>query len=197
MRRPMIIGECSPKGERALSPDRTNSSGERLWKIVNAYAEISKDDFVRDFDLRNLCCQSFNMVEARATAELIKNHIEPDARVFLLGQKVQAAFNLLSPIDKPVCHLVNGAFFHCIPHPSGLCRDYNDPEIRKRVGYLITTARRFYLEAHSSRGSGQRRKVNARKGDLGGAEAPDPSQRRTKQAPWGGRGKSKKVSPTR
>jgi hypothetical protein len=119
-----IVGhEQNPRKERgvALSPDDPGSAGQRLFEMSGLSAFTYLNAFVRV------------NVEDRPL-------IPSGARVIVLGRE---AWNLLGlilmkvnwfeTVDLPVSRMR----LTLIPHPSGLCRLYNDPANRERVRKLF------------------------------------------------------------
>lgn len=140
----LLVGEVNPYGPDsrfALFPRPRESAGGRLCHDVLGMREV---DYLRSFDRVNLCVGSWSLVKARARAEELL--AEPRAVIVLLGQKVATAFRVdfqpfthsrlyaLEPApgrwyletepsllkSRPVTVVV-------LPHPSGLCRLWNEP----------------------------------------------------------------------
>ena len=135
----MIVGECDPRGEGALSPARRGSTGDRMCKMVEAVdAEFDRRDFARVFDLRNLCGERWDDEEASdKAAHLVRYLVDLESPLVLLGTRVRRTFRLpeIAPGDSFV---IRGLRFYPVPHPSGLCRAYNDPAVRRAVGGLLS-----------------------------------------------------------
>jgi hypothetical protein len=127
----VIVGELNPYGdkpEHALFPYPENSAGGRLcFKILG----IRRTDYV-SLTRYNLCVGKWSMVAAKKRAlEITKLH-SSDTLV-LCGKKVQLAFHSGNN-PSPVAHGVwRDGYLICIPHPSGLCREWNVPGTVEKV----------------------------------------------------------------
>jgi len=134
MRRPILLGESNPYSAAlgdALSPRFPNSTGQRLWRLTG----MAEDDYLASFDRRNLCRTRWSSKRAQRAARDLKKHLERDNVIVMLGHKVRRAMG-----DPP-----RGVQFLFIPHPSGRCRAYNDPSVRRRVRRLL---RKLARESH-------------------------------------------------
>jgi len=108
-----VVGELNPRGGPALHPG--TPSGARLAKILGGlYAR---------FDRTNLCRGRWSAVEAAWRAELIgRTDLRHGTPVVLLGSRVARAFGVpYRPFRRR-----RGTNVLVLPHPSGLCRTWND-----------------------------------------------------------------------
>lgn len=141
----------------ALYPAPQGCTGHRLWEMLDLYARAHWNTFVskvqyRDaFDRRNVLSQKeWSMAEARvAGAELAWSLL--NRRVVVLG--VQTLEALLGKEPRPpwgqwreatvsrpheVFYTSPGLLRYCLlPHPSGRCREYNDPRMRELTGRTL------------------------------------------------------------
>lgn len=136
--RPWLIGELNPYGadpEYALYPLPEYASGGRLARILR----MSRGQYLRAFERRNLCTGKWSAPDARKTATAVLTCAQ-GAPLVLLGAKVSKAFGFdeflpwmwhaPSPCDGvgPVVVL---------PHPSGLNRLWNQPDAEQRARSLV------------------------------------------------------------
>ncbi len=126
--KPLLVGEANPYGADpafALNPLPEHASGGRLARILG----LSRGDYLRIFDRRNLCPTTWSVPVARREAEAIMRVLGRD--VVLLGSKVAQAFGLrYEPFT-------TRGRLHLLPHPSGLSRAWNDPESIPRARALL------------------------------------------------------------
>lgn len=127
--RPLLLGEANPYGgspRRALWPYPKNAAGNRLREILG----LTTEDYLAKFDRRNLCPRSWNLEEAKRVAGEIES--SRDFPIVLLGARVCRAFNLgFNPFTKCLMEV------YILPHPSGLCRIWNDPTSHQRARDLL------------------------------------------------------------
>ncbi len=134
--KPLLVGELNPYGadpRYALFPYPERSAGGRLChKILQTH----RADYLRRFDRVNLCTGSWSLKEARLRAyTLWQERQQPgnDGKLILLGTKVAAAFahHLTGDFGRPFETV--GAQVLVLPHPSGLCRLWNEPGAYERA----------------------------------------------------------------
>lgn len=119
--RPLLVGETNTTAmaapEMALYPYPSTGSGGRFCKI----AGLTASEYLVVFDRVNLCRGEWSAREAESKAYEIKM-LWRHTLVVLLGRKVCEAFGLpYEPFRSIGRYLV-------LPHPSGRCRTWNDPE---------------------------------------------------------------------
>lgn len=151
--RPLLVGESNPYGtdpKFALYPAPERSAGYRL--CVEIFGMV-RAEYLRRFDRANLCEGSYSTVKARAGFEALLG--EYREAVILLGSKVCAAARVgFEPytiqryrVDvpepgrrfvepDPTGHLT----IVVLPHPSGLCRMWNEPGAIDRARSAMLTA---------------------------------------------------------
>lgn len=149
MDRPLLIGQApppsfDPETHSPLHPNPPTASGGRLASIMG----LNRGTYLRTFQRINLLRDFpggrkhpggtrrdyWPRAEARQAAEMIAPLLH-GRRVILVGRNVARAFGLERlpwhawttyhadyPPDDPA-----RAWMAAVPHPSGLCRWYNDP----------------------------------------------------------------------
>lgn len=131
MNRILLIGEQNPHGSdprAALYPLPMRSSGGRLMRILG----LSFHDYMRNNDRVNLCHDAWDDAEARAHAVKILEERPHGSGIVLLGRKAERAFGWVYP--RYEVRLIEPGFHAlALPHPSGLCRDWNDQENERRA----------------------------------------------------------------
>ena len=127
--KPLLVGEANPYGASpamALYPLPEGASGDRLCRLIMG---LERRDYLKRFDRVNLCPERWSQPLARANARAIMNG--EDRVVVLLGSKVAGAFGYLyEPFTVKKQDWVEGGTgprtFVLLPHPSGLCRAWNN-----------------------------------------------------------------------
>lgn len=119
--KPMLIGESNPYGSDpyyALYPAPDGCSGHRLCCLVLG---MHRHTYLETFDRINLCEGRWSLRTARQRAQ----ELWPQRRKFILfGYKVCTAWEIL-PYEPFTVH--DGGTTLILPHPSGLCRLWNEP----------------------------------------------------------------------
>lgn len=137
----VLVGMNNPYGadpKYALYPMPATSAGGRLFKMLRAASDgdLGMSEYARIFDRINLVSGDWDrrLAEAKAT-DLVINGNYARRRVVLLGQEVKNAFLKTSTIALPesharwqYCSRSGAERWATLPHPSGRCRDWNDPE---------------------------------------------------------------------
>lgn len=131
-RKPLIVGESNPYGSDsyfAMYPAPQGSAGQRLCELV---LQLQPARYLRVFERQNLLSvPKWSVVRARGAAQVILD-VDPDRALVLCGSKVQAAFGMS---DHEVPSRVGNRVL--IPHPSGLCRRWNEPGLREECRALV------------------------------------------------------------
>lgn len=144
--RPVLVGEANPYGGDpyyALYPSPDGCSGHRLCCIVLG---MSRAAYLRTFERVNLCPHEWDRLEAERRAEELR---QPYGRYILLGAKVSRAFGLeYTPFSSALRVGYASGFttsYLVLPHPSGLCRLWNEPgafgRAREAVGEFLPEIR--------------------------------------------------------
>lgn len=139
--RVVILGMNNPHSERpdsALLPWPRGVAGYRLWSMVHDVCGVSRAEYCRLTDRRNL-------LDARTWCHRAATERLQDVGTMLQGRRVIVLGRTLAhlmwlPSTTPASWVANSRFgctVAYIPHPSGLCRDYNDPIIRVAAGLLV------------------------------------------------------------
>lgn len=127
--RPLLVGEANPYGVDpafALWPLPENASGGRLCRILGLPPSVYLDTF----DRANLCPSSWSKAVAMANAKELL--LGPQRYFVLLGRKVATAF----AYGRREFFTRDG-YFLLLPHPSGLCQLWNDPENVRRAREMV------------------------------------------------------------
>lgn len=142
--KPLLVGEDNPYGKDpryALFPHPKNSAGYRLARLVLAMP--SRGAYLEGFDRINLCAQKWTAAAARTTVISVMS--SDYDRVVLLGVKVAKAFGFVDrkpfQIDRVKSVSSTGVWFErkyiLLPHPSGLCRVWNEPQAFERARAVL------------------------------------------------------------
>lgn len=141
MDKPLIVGESNPYGgddEFALYPSPDGCSGHRLCCLILG---MRRKDYLEAFDRVDLCAGAWSVRAARQKVrELDSSH--PGPRV-LLGAKVCSVFGLVfQPYLLSRVRNVEGPPNHArvvvLPHPSGRCRLWAEPDAFVRARAAVT-----------------------------------------------------------
>lgn len=143
---PVILGMNNPHSERpdlALWPAPVGCAGWRLWQLLRRRRPTaSRSEYCKAFDRRNLCMGSWSRRDAARAARTMAESGEFAGRtVLLLGEEVRAAFGVRKLYVEP--QESGGVVYRQLPHPSGLCRYYNDPDFADVAALLLEE---LYLE---------------------------------------------------
>lgn len=157
--RTIILGMNNPYStdqKYALFPSPEKSAGYRLYAMLRDRAEeegltITRKDYIDAFDRRNLLPSSrWNYSQGR-TAGMEFMDANYRRNIIALGRDVERCLGIRRAergVWKMHYHLPHPTCVCVVPHPSGLCQDYNDPEVRRAVGdVLLRQYRRVDLEA--------------------------------------------------
>ncbi len=142
MSKPLLIGESNPYGSDpyfALYPSPEGCSGHRLCCLI---LKMRRKNYLDAFDRANLCDGPWDARQARERAgELWKEarRLERPALI-LLGQKVARAFAV--PGQRPADPFTietncTNTVVLTLPHPSGLCRLWNEPDAMGHARVLV------------------------------------------------------------
>ena len=145
MSKPMLVGEANPYGgdpAYALYPVPEGSAGERLCCMILG---MYRKDYLREFDRVNLCPERWLVKQAKDNA---KQYVwKTGGNFILLGSKVCSAFGVkyepysswgfMLPAQAMDAGADRGTVVRSsgivLPHPSGLCRLWNEPGAVQRA----------------------------------------------------------------
>lgn len=138
----------SGEPEHALYPHPPGCAGHRLcdmlWEAAREAGAlpdfgVCKRVYLRRFDRRNLLsAREWSARDARAAAGQLLPQLL-GRRVVVLGVGVLDAMRLSRPTDWGRWVEEGGMSYTLLPHPSGRCREYNDPEMRRLAGRTLLT----------------------------------------------------------
>ena len=124
--KPLIVGESNPYGSDpyyALYPAPDGCSGHRLCCLI---LRMGRRQYLDTFERANLCDGPWSKITAVMRARKLLE-FAGGAKLILLGSKVCGAFGVpYRPFEVHAGHLV-------LPHPSGLCRLWNEPGALRRA----------------------------------------------------------------
>lgn len=137
----LLLGEDNPLSsapEHALYPYPENCSGERLCNII---LRMRVADYLATWRT-NLCVGRWSRHEAGNRAMVLMRSEAPWRTIVLLGRKVAKIFEPITGFMQP---FTGGRVTYgdvtfqvvCIPHPSGQCREWNDPSSFERARAAI------------------------------------------------------------
>lgn len=146
-RMPVLVGELNPYGADhffALYCEPPTSSGGRLQRRVMA---LPKRQYL-SFPRYNLCAGTWSLRAARVEAQRLR--VESHGHQFvLLGTKVCRAFDVayvpftvdVAPPDTDAeGRALPELPYVVLPHPSGLCRAWNEPGAFERARAVLQEA---------------------------------------------------------
>lgn len=129
--KPLLVGEANPYGgdpHFALYPAPDGCSGHRLCCLI---LKMRRADYLREFERKNLCPHKWNLREAREHAAELRTWRAP---LILFGAKVAMAFEF-DPFEPFT--VSDGGKTLVLPHPSGLCRTWQEPDAFVRARELV------------------------------------------------------------
>jgi|HubBroStandDraft_2_1064218.scaffolds.fasta_scaffold14265_8 hypothetical protein len=133
--RPLLVGELNPyqpaeDEDYALYPYPERSAGGRLCRLVMG---LEPHRYIRSYDRANLCSVRWSLSAARLRAVQLSDE-HPVVPVALFGSRVCAAFGV------PFAPFTVSGRYALLPHPSGLCRIWNEPEAYDRARVTLRVA---------------------------------------------------------
>jgi hypothetical protein len=119
----------------ALAPFPRGVAGHRLWSFLHRRRpDVMRIHYMQAFDRRNLCAGGWSRREAREVFEAMRPALE-GRTVLLLGEEVRLATGV--PRELVLPQVLGGVTYRQLPHPSGLCRWYNDEANRELAALLL------------------------------------------------------------
>lgn len=133
----LFVGENNPQSEdkrHALYPHNSKAAGARLMGILglqrSTYLSVWRTNLCGGYAKRGsdrVMSETWDSKDAMHRAlDLTCVTSPPWSTIVLLGRKVGS----VALINRPKffeMSVVHGTTFVCLPHPSGLCREWNDP----------------------------------------------------------------------
>jgi hypothetical protein len=136
----LLVGEDNPQSaypEHALIDHPVNCAG---WRLRAKIFGLRRDVYCALWR-RNLCAAGWDSVEARCTTAALLNHSSPWSIIVCLGKKVCDKFGVeqWSFTEVVFDHKPGEVRFMLVgmPHPSGRCREWNDPGAAERVKAMM------------------------------------------------------------
>ncbi len=149
----LLVGEDNPQSAdpvHQLFPYPTGCAGERLCNLI--LGMHTTHDY-RAIWRTNLCSPSWDSKEAITRAYVLMGderrqlHLGegrvmqepiPWRTIIMLGRKVAKIFqHVTGHLDPFESSQAKGLTFLSLPHPSGLCREWNDPEAIRRTRRVL------------------------------------------------------------
>ena len=139
--KPWLIGESNPWQAPGEDPDHVfdlyplpeHASGGRLARILG----MSRTEYLRAFNRRNLLAGPWREAAARLEAARLTRETGV-APLILLGAKVARAFGLTGTAPWQSLRVApQGRTLVTLPHPSGRCRAWGDPNASARARALV------------------------------------------------------------
>lgn len=137
--RPVLLGMNNPLSadpKHALAPYPEQSTGHRLWAMLNEQNGASRRDYMNVFDRREVLESRFwNAKDAAVNAPRLFNELS-GREVVVLGHSVKDSLALWTlAIGKPV--IEHGILWRFMLDPSSRSRAYYDPEVRVYAMLLL------------------------------------------------------------
>lgn len=117
----------------ALLPYPRGCAGWRLWKMVHDVCGISRHEWCQRTERVNLLETTWWDPLAAAERGEALWRTWAGRRVVVLGAATRTALRL-PPAPALLWSVSSGVTWCWVPHPSGRCREYNDPLARIAVG---------------------------------------------------------------
>lgn len=131
----------------ALFPAPVNCTGYRVWQMLATAAlmgepptTIRRQDYVEAFDRRNvLSALNWSRREAMVGGLALMDELSGRTIVVFGVQTAEALRLPRLPWGQwgEHYHLLEPTRYCVLPHPSGRCREYNDPEMRVLAGGIL------------------------------------------------------------
>ena len=137
--RAVLLGMNNPLSadpRYALAPFPSGSSGYRLWRLLQTrQPQVTRKGYMDGFERMNLLnSRTWSRSAAKAAAENFPS-LYAGRTIVVFGEQVRSALELPKMLIHPV--QMNGCTWRQLPHPSGLCRWYNDPECAGLAAILL------------------------------------------------------------
>lgn len=137
----------NPQGNEPLFPDPPGCSGWRLWQMLRDASfrgdggSITSQEYLAAFDRINLCPTSrWDRAAAKRMAPTVLELMRGRGTL-LLGRTVTQCLGFGSPpwmfANALTVNDKTDGFWISVPHPSGMTREYNAVEFRRKVGGIL------------------------------------------------------------
>lgn len=139
MHRPVLLGMNNPQGNEAFDPTIPNTSGWRIFKMLQMRVpKASHELYLRVFDRRNLIEGiEWHPFEAQRIAQETKLWESlTDRDVIVFGDAVRQALDL-PIVQKVVLCEHKGVKWRFLPHPSGRAQWYNEQLSREMAALVL------------------------------------------------------------
>ena len=140
--KPLLVGEINPYGadpDFALYPEPRGATGDRLCRLILG---MRSGQYMERFERVNLCEGKWSIRKARERASRLLAGRPP--HLVLLGSKVCSAFGLeftpFQEIEYCAPELESPVTTVVLPHPSGLCRLWNEAGAFERARMAVLNA---------------------------------------------------------
>ena len=165
--RTVIVGMNNPLSDdprHALAPYPVNCTGWRVWRMLDDAATaqrcsptggalpgqaVGRKGYMAAYERRNvLHAQTWSRTEARRAGGALLAGLG-NRRLIVLGVQTLAALQLerASWCEwRPYGGLLDTLEYCLLPHPSGLCREYNDATLRASAGCVLLNEYRRFTE---------------------------------------------------
>lgn len=139
MARAVILGmnnPLSPRPEHALFPYPPGCTGYRIWRLLQTLRpDVMRSQYLSGFDRMNMIDgREWSDAEARRRVPEVLSRCRGRV-VLVLGEGPRRALGLRKELILPQEH--EGATWRQLPHPSGRCHWYNDPECAALAASLL------------------------------------------------------------
>lgn len=148
--RAVLLGMNNPLSQRveaALHPAPVNSTGHRIFRLLNeprlGLPQLHRIDYMYGFRRLNLLRGAWNRRAAEEAGPWARWCLDPSEElVIVLGSEVWRALGLPKdhPSVLPVGMGSSPTEWRWLPHPSGRNRWYNDPDNRLVAAMLLREA---------------------------------------------------------
>jgi hypothetical protein len=136
--RPVLLGMNNPVSSdpaHALYPHPPGCTGWRLWDMLNDRMDVSKTQYLRAFDRRNLVDgKTWHPGEAARRAASLIEELR-GREIVVLGAAPRRILGLPELLVHPIQW--RGSTWRQLPHPSGRNLWYNDPTCRVLASCLL------------------------------------------------------------
>jgi len=135
----VLLGMNNPvssRPEHALFPYPPGCTGYRVWQLLRTrMPDVSRSDYLSGFDRVNLIhSRTWDKAAALHSARRLPS-LYQGRTILVFGAAVRDALGLPEVLIHPVHK--DGCEWRQLPHPSGRCRWYNDPDCAALAAALL------------------------------------------------------------